>query len=573
MLAVVLAACGGDSTPSSNATATPSPTSADWPMYGHDTRRTNYNQGETVIGPGSVPYLAPRFRTLIGMGDLPSSSGPIVAGGRVYVGSSVNTGPNYFCLDAESGAVLWSTDIGHTSFQGNVGIGSTGAVADGVVYVGGGDSTYYALDAKSGAVLWRHPMNVAPDDFAWSSPLVTGGLVYVGMSAQYKSVRSELRALDAATGASKARQFLVPEGQVGGDLWNSAALSADGRAVLAVSGNDFAFDGPNTRAMIAFDPASLAIIDSHQEAVRDQDLDFGTTPVVFHDASGRALAGANQKNGRFYAYDVSAIGHGPVWERATGVNVGAMPAYDEDVGSGGTLFVVGDNGLLFGLDPATGADRWPPVAVGFTNGNVAVANGLVYLGGGTGFVPVVAADSGTILTVLAPQTPSKTFSGAVVSGGIVYATAGPYLNAWSATGSGEAPGPNTTPRAQLTLKIEPRPVTAGPGPTTPHSAHWQVVLTESGGVGGNVNFINATLRDRSSGARPMPGSGLALAAPDLVARIGTSRVEAQGSLTLDESVDYALASGGEAVTVTVAAQSSDDNGHVVTATGQADLGS
>ena len=507
------------------------------------------------------------------MGDLASSSGPVVAGGRVYVGSSVNSGNNYFCLDAKSGAILWSTDIGHASFQGNVGIGSTAAVVDGVVYVGGGDSAYYALDASTGAVLWRHPMGVAPDDFAWSSPLVSGGVVYVGMSAQYKSLRSELRALDAATGAVRARQFLVPEGRVGGDLWNSPALSTDGRAVLAVSGNDSAFDGPYTRAMIVFEPASLAIVDSHQEAVKDQDLDFGTTPVVFHDASGRALAGANQKNGRFYAYDLAALGRGPVWERATGVNVGAMPAYDEDVGAGGTLFVVGDNGLLFALDPATGGDRWPPVAVGFANGNVAVANGLVYTGGGTGFVPVIAADSGTILTVLAPQTPSKTFSGAVVSGGIVYCVAGPYLNAWSATSTGDAPGPNTAPKARLALTIEPRPVTAGPGPTTPHSAHWRVVLTESGGVGGNVNFVNATLRDPSSGARPMPGSGLALAAPELVARTGASRIEALGRLTLDETVDYGLASGGQAVTVTIAVQFSDDNGHVVTATGQADLGS
>ncbi len=487
------------------------------------------------------------------------------------MGSSVKMGSNYFCLDAGTGAVVWSADIGHQSFQGNVGIGSTAAVVDGVVYVGGGDSAYYALDARTGAILWRHPMNVAADDFAWSSPLVAGGVVYVGMSAQYKSVRSELRALDAATGAVTARQFLVPEGKVGGDLWNSPALAPDGHVVVAVSGNDFGFDGPYTRAVIAFDPTTLAFLSSHQEAVKDQDLDFGTTPVVFHDASGRTLVGANQKNGFFYAYDLSGLERGHVWERATGANVGTMPAYDEDVGSGGTLFIVGDNGLLFGVDPATGADRWPPVAVGFSNGNVAVANGLVYTGGGTGFVQVVAADSGTILTVLAPQEPARTFSGAVVSGGVVYSVAGPYLNAWSASISDAPPGPDTMPLAHLSLSVEPKPVTAGPNSTSPHSAHWRVVLTESGGVGGNVNFVDTTLRDAASGARPMPGSQLALAGPDVVARAGTTRIEPLGRLIVDESLDYGLASGGQAVNLTVAAQFRDDNGHLVTATGQAEI--
>jgi polyvinyl alcohol dehydrogenase (cytochrome) len=303
---LVGASCGGGSSSSTTDSATPAPMSAEWPMYGHDVGRTNYNRGETGIGLNNAALLAPRFRAFIGQGPLPSSSGPVVADGRVYVGSSVADGDNYFCIDASSGAVLWSANLGHQSFDGNVGIGSTAAVVDGVVYVGGGDSAYYALDARTGAILWRHPMNVAADDFAWSSPLVAGGLVYVGMSAQYRSVRSELRALDAVTGALKVRRFLVPEGRVGGDLWNSLALGPDDRSVLAASGNDSGFDGRYTRAMIAFDSSSLAILASHQEAVPDQDLDFGTTPVVFHDSTGRSLVGANQKNGSFYAYDLAA---------------------------------------------------------------------------------------------------------------------------------------------------------------------------------------------------------------------------------------------------------------------------
>jgi outer membrane protein assembly factor BamB len=109
--------------------------------------------------------------------------------------------------------------------------------------------------------------------------------------------------------------------------------------------------------------------------------------------------------------------------------VGTLPAYDPDLGQGGTLFVVGDNGLLFGVDPGTGGDRWPPLAVGFANGNLAIANGLVFMGAGGG-VAVVDGSTGALLRVLTPADPGPTYSGVAVAGGLVYWMSGPYLDAW-----------------------------------------------------------------------------------------------------------------------------------------------
>jgi hypothetical protein len=248
-----------------------------------------------------------------------------------------------------------------------------------------------------------------------------------------------------------------------------------------------------------------------------------------------------------------------------------MPAYDEDAGSGGTLFIMGDNGVLFGVDPATGIDRWPPVAVGFRNGNIAVANGLVYTGGGDGFVPIVAADSGTLMAALPPQTPARSFSGVVVSGGVIYSVAGPYLNAWSAPTAGPMPGANTTPRSQVTLAIQPNPATALPGMTAAHSAQFRVVLTETAGVGGSVNFLNLQFRDAVSGTAAKVTASLALAAEDLIERAGTNKIPASGSLSFDMAIDYFLVSGRQSVTVSAAAQFADDNGHIVTPMGQATI--
>ncbi len=432
LLAATAPGCGGTLAPAparaSQAVATVSP---DWPMYGHDLARTSFDPAETQIAVGTVARLAPRFRAFVGIGAVPSASGPVVAGGRVCAGSSVDTGDNYFCFDATTGAPLWSANLGHFPAPGNVGIGSTAAIADGRLIVGGGDSAYYALDTATGAMIWRHPMDAGPTAFAWSSPLVANGLAYVGISGQYASLRGELRALGVADGAVVARQYFVAPGETGADLWNSAALGPGSATVVVATGND---DGgavePYSRALVALDPTTLAIRAAYQEAAAAQDLDFGTTPIFFRDEAGRSLVGAVEKNGFFYAYEAGSLAAGPVWQRRTGIAVGVVPAYDPSVGAGGTLFIAGDNGLLYGVDPGTGVDRWPPLALGFANGNMAAIPGLVLIGAGNGSVAAVDTVHGTLVRLIVPESPGPTYSGVVISNGLLYWMAGPYLNAW-----------------------------------------------------------------------------------------------------------------------------------------------
>ena len=135
-------------------------------MYGHDISRTSFNPAETAINASNVSQLAPRWQAFIGSGVYPTSSGPSVANGRVYVGSSVATGNNFFAFDALTGDPAWSANLGHVNDCSVVGIGSTSAISGTVLAVGGGDSAYYGLDADTGAQLWRQPMNVGPSGFA-----------------------------------------------------------------------------------------------------------------------------------------------------------------------------------------------------------------------------------------------------------------------------------------------------------------------------------------------------------------------------------------------------------------------
>jgi outer membrane protein assembly factor BamB len=73
-----------------------------------------------------------------------------------------------FALNATTGAELW---VG-----GGPSLGSSPAVANGVVYVGSGLKQLVAFDAATGAALWSY----ATGGVVESSPAVVNGTVYAG---------------------------------------------------------------------------------------------------------------------------------------------------------------------------------------------------------------------------------------------------------------------------------------------------------------------------------------------------------------------------------------------------------
>lgn len=396
-------------------------------MYGHDAARTSHNPSEAGLTVARVGALAPHWQAQLGMGALPPSCTPAVAGGSVFACSSRAEGDNFFAFDARTGQRLWSATLGQP-LPGTVGIGASPAVGNGIVVAGGADGAYYGLDAATGALLWRHALASGPADFAWASPLIAGNRVWIGVSSEGEPPgQGEVRLLDLATGALAARRVIVPDGERGGDVWNSPALSPDGTRLVLATGNDFGrFDGALTRAIVSLDPATLDVIDSRQEATPDNDLDFGTSPVVFGDGQGRTLVASNNKNGTIYAYDLQRLSGGAIWHRQEGISVGLMPAFDAVTR---TFWFGGDNGRLFAVDPATGADRFPASTVGFMNGNIALAGELV-VANSTGRAMVLEAATGRLLRALEPANTGRSFSGIAVAGGSLYWLSGEYLNAW-----------------------------------------------------------------------------------------------------------------------------------------------
>jgi outer membrane protein assembly factor BamB len=426
-------------------------------MYSHDPSHTNANLDERALGPGSVGALAQVFQAFVGANVVGSqsyfsNSTPSIASGIVYVGSPVPQGPNLLAFDANTGSPTWSANVGYAydpvcSPYENTGVPSSPAVANGVVTVGGGDASYYGLDARSGSILWRAPLPGGPSAYSWASPLVLGSRVIWGDSSQCDnpSVRGLIQAADLATGAIVGQQFFAPPGGSGGGVWNSPAATPDGKTLVVASGEDNGDEYPYEQAFLVLDAGSLAILGADKEGPVGMDIDFASSPVVFHDASGRAMGGATIKSGIFYAYYLDSVSSGPAWTRSLGAVVGATPAYDSSLGSAGTLFVVGTaegaaytggNALLYALDPATGKDVWAsPALLGNVANNVAIANRLIFVNTGATGLNVLDETTGNQLRNLGPPNAGLALSGVAVAQGKVYWVSGAYLNAWGVPGS------------------------------------------------------------------------------------------------------------------------------------------
>jgi outer membrane protein assembly factor BamB len=129
--------------------------SVDWPQFHFDPCHTGYNPNEFLLSPATVPDLVLDWQVPV------LGSSPAVANGIVYLGAS----DGLYAFKARMGALLWKYTIA-------TGAGVP-AVGDGMVYFDsyGG---LYALNAATGELLWAHIATLGGD----SSPTVADGLVY-----------------------------------------------------------------------------------------------------------------------------------------------------------------------------------------------------------------------------------------------------------------------------------------------------------------------------------------------------------------------------------------------------------
>jgi len=142
------------------------PTTTFWSQFGSTAAGGRANSAESTITPSNAAQLTEDWSAdLLGGGGIP---GVAVAGDTVYA----EDGAGIYALQAACGKLLW--------FSSTMGRGATvssyisPAVANGMVYAGGGDNHLYAFDAQTGATRWTFNLNVE----TLSSPTVVNGVVY-----------------------------------------------------------------------------------------------------------------------------------------------------------------------------------------------------------------------------------------------------------------------------------------------------------------------------------------------------------------------------------------------------------
>ncbi|MFJ2829304.1 PQQ-binding-like beta-propeller repeat protein [Streptomyces sp. NPDC087263] len=306
--------------------------------------------------PSAAPTAGPtgisRRRVLLGLAGTITATGLSVAGW-------------YIVKTDNSRRPKWTFANGGSNY-------SSPLVSGGVVYVGGSDEYLYAVDAATGKQQWKFPTVTNADEP--SSLAMSGGVVYVCGGKQ-------LYAVDTATGKQR---WKLP---TGGNVYSPAV--ADGLVYVSSDEYLYAVDAATGKQQWKF-PTAAGV--------------FRSSPAV---ADGVVYVG-HIDNGLLYALD-AATGE-QRWKSDIGIVSGAPP-----VVVGGVMYFTTFGGQLYAVDAATGKPQWLFINGG--GGSPAVSGEVVYVGGGE-YLDAVDAVTGKQQWRF--PTGSAASSSPAVSGGVVY---------------------------------------------------------------------------------------------------------------------------------------------------------
>ena len=351
--------------------ANPPSGSASWTMFGYNAAHTGYNPLETTISPSNVSQLTSDWA--VATSDSEASS-PVEANGTVYVAAD-----KLYAINSSTGSTLWTLALPFTVSP------TTPAVVNGIVYVAR-SGTLYALNAATGATIWT--ASVPPVNGFDTSPVVAGGLVYIGMK------NGKLRAYTAATGKQRWTAQMA-----GGDMQGGPAV-ANG-IVYSDAGTTMYALGAKTGATKWSFTAGSGI---------------GNTPTV---ANGLVYFGTGGTTPTFYALNASAGTQ--VWSLQESQET--TDFFEGIAVAKGIAYIPTFDGHLFAVNALTGVQDWTAYLGNNILTAATVANGVVYVGISAGTIGQNAmfgfdAGKGTQLWASSLAQPSF-YSALIVVNGMV----------------------------------------------------------------------------------------------------------------------------------------------------------
>ena len=219
------------------------------------------SQSVTTISPQNVGTLKQKW-VFTTRRDV--SATPAVYDGTVYF---PDFGGYFYAVNASTGALQWSTWVGHwtgvkddwarsdPAIDGNTlvlgdGAGSSAkwTAADGLT---GAGARVIAVNRLTGALKWSTQVETFPAAFITGSPVIYKGAVYIGVSSNEEAAavtkgypccafRGSVVALDEANGKKLWQTYLAPSGYSGAAVWGSTpVIDAARNSVYVGAGNNY----------------------------------------------------------------------------------------------------------------------------------------------------------------------------------------------------------------------------------------------------------------------------------------------------------------------------------------------
>ncbi|HTB18708.1 MAG TPA: PQQ-binding-like beta-propeller repeat protein [Bryobacteraceae bacterium] len=342
-----------------NTTAFSSTEGGLWNGWGVTLSNTRFQDAAAAgFSAGQVPRL--KLKWAFGFpGDLSANAQPVIAGGRVFVGSD---GGVIYSLSASTGCIHWYYRAAST-VRAAMTVARIEAGSGYAAFAGDRTGNVYALDAATGKLLWKTKVDNFPLARVTGSPQFLNGRLYVpvasgeegaGSSADYEccKFRGSLVALDAANGKQIWKTYTIDEephptkknkagtqlfGPSGAPIWSAPTIDAKGNKIYVTTGDNYS--DPPTRtsdAFLALDLATGKLLWSRQMTPNDAyvvacrmpdktncpdsdgpDVDFSSSPILVNLPGGKRALVAGQKSGVVHAIDPDQGGE-VLWQTRVG---------------------------------------------------------------------------------------------------------------------------------------------------------------------------------------------------------------------------------------------------------------
>lgn len=308
---------------------------SDWSTNGGAMTNQRYSTLDE-IDTSNVAQLKGVWRThLNGSGGAAKYSGesqPIVQDGVIYITTGND---DVYAVSVDTGKILWEHTSNISQEISTICCGWLNrgvAIGDGRVYLGQLDGKVVALDIETGGEIWTRQLVKWQDgQTITGAPLFLDGTIYIGVVGADFGTRGFLEALDAETGDSVWRSYMVPapgdpgsetwpEGSPaylrgGASIWSTPAYDQDLNLLYVTTGNagndwfggDREGDNLYAASIVALDKDSGKIAWHFQEVHHDiWDYDTPSPAVLFdveHDGDTVKGIGAPGKTGWLYLLD------------------------------------------------------------------------------------------------------------------------------------------------------------------------------------------------------------------------------------------------------------------------------